>query len=68
VIYAPHRSASIAAWLLRLALAVSFLSAVADRFGLRGAPGDPGVAWGDWPHFLDYVASRGRRGDSYNWH
>jgi hypothetical protein len=21
----------------------------------RGAPGDPGVAWGDWPHFLDDI-------------
>lgn len=31
--------------LLRLALAASFLAAVADRFGLWGAPGAPGLAW-----------------------
>jgi uncharacterized membrane protein YphA (DoxX/SURF4 family) len=41
---------------LRVALAAGFLSAVADRFGLWGAPGNPGVAWGDWSHFLAYTA------------
>ena len=40
---------------LRLALGVTFLSAVADRFGLYGAPGATGVAWGDWPHFVAYA-------------
>ena len=40
---------------LRTALAVGFLSAVADRFGLWGRPGVPGVAWGDWSHFLVYT-------------
>lgn len=49
-------SPQIAAWLLRLALAASVLSAVADPAS-RGAPGEPGVAWGDWPHFLDDVAT-----------
>ena len=43
-------------WLLRLALGTAFLSAVADRFGLWGAPGTAGVAWGDWNTFLAYVA------------
>jgi len=43
-------------WLLRLALAASFLSAVADRSGLWGPPGAPGVAWGAWPVFVAYVA------------
>lgn len=43
-------------WFLRLALAAAFLSAVADRFGLWGPPGAPGVAWGNWSNFLDYVA------------
>jgi hypothetical protein len=38
-----------------VALAASFLSAVADRFGLWGSPGAPGVAWGDWSHFLLYT-------------
>ena len=40
---------------LRLALAAGFLSAVGDRFGLWGAPGAAGVAWGDWAHFLAYT-------------
>ena len=42
---------------LRMALAVSFLSAVADRFGLWGPPGAPGVAWGTWSAFVPYVAT-----------
>ncbi len=41
---------------LRVALAASFLSAVADRFGVWGAPGEPGVAWGAWDPFIEYVA------------
>jgi uncharacterized membrane protein YphA (DoxX/SURF4 family) len=44
-----------AATALRVALAAGFLSAVADRFGLWGMPGTPGVAWGDWSHFLTYT-------------
>jgi hypothetical protein len=43
-------------WLLRIALATGFLSAVADRFGLWGPPGSPGVAWGDLTQFNAYVA------------
>ena len=43
-------------WLLRIALATGFLSAVADRFGLWGPPGRPGVAWGDLTQFNAYVA------------
>jgi uncharacterized membrane protein YphA (DoxX/SURF4 family) len=41
---------------LRLALAASFLSAVADRFGVWGAYGSPNVAWGDFAHFAAYTA------------
>lgn len=41
---------------LRLALGVSFLSAVADRFGLWGHAGAPHVAWGDFSHFIAYTA------------
>ena len=41
----------------RFSLASSFLSAVADRFGLWGAPGTRYAAWGDWPHFLANVAT-----------
>ena len=39
----------------RIVLAAGFLSAVADRFGLWGAPGAPRVAWGTFEHFLAYT-------------
>lgn len=39
----------------RIAVGAAFLSAVADRFGLWGASGKPGVAWGDFAHFTQYV-------------
>jgi len=41
---------------LRLALGISFLSAVADRFGLWGAYGQPNVAWGNYARFVAYTA------------
>src|SRR5215469_16263669 len=41
---------------VRLAVGTSFLSAVGDRFGFWGAFGQPQVAWGDFSHFLAYVA------------
>ena len=41
----------------RVALAVGFLSAVADRFGIWGPPGGAGVAWGDFTSFTDYAAT-----------
>lgn len=44
-----------AALFLRVALAASFLSAVADRFGLWGPAGTPGVAWGGFEAFLAYT-------------
>jgi hypothetical protein len=34
-----------------LVIGVELLGAVADRFGLLGGPGSPGVSWGDWSHF-----------------
>src|SRR5262249_23280037 len=40
---------------LRFAVGLSFLSAVADRFGLWGAFGQPNVAWGNFPRFLEYT-------------
>ena len=49
------RNMAAASWFLRLALALSFLSAVADRFGLWGKPGTPGVAWGEFDAFLVYT-------------
>jgi uncharacterized membrane protein YphA (DoxX/SURF4 family) len=44
---------------LRVTLALAFLSAVADRFGLWGASGkaNPNVAWGTYSAFLDYTRS-----------
>ena len=44
-----------AAAFLRVALAASFLSAVADRFGVWGPAGTPGVAWGGFDPFLAYT-------------
>jgi uncharacterized membrane protein YphA (DoxX/SURF4 family) len=41
---------------LRLALGISFLSAVADRFGMWGSYGQPNVAWGNYARFVDYTA------------
>ena len=45
-----------ACWVVRLALAASFLSAVADRLGLWGAPGAADVVWGSVPKYQEYVA------------
>lgn len=45
-----------ASWIVRIALASAFLSAVADRLGLWGAPGSAGVTWGDVAHYEAYVA------------
>jgi uncharacterized membrane protein YphA (DoxX/SURF4 family) len=50
------RIAGISILFLRIALGASFLSAVADRFGLWGAYGQKNVAWGDFSHFIAYTA------------
>ncbi len=42
--------------LLRLPIAIGFLSAVCDRLGLLGKSGTPGIAWGDFAHFTAYTA------------
>lgn len=47
---------NIAVIFTRYALASAFLSAVADRFGLWGAPGTTNVVWGNYANFLDYTA------------
>jgi hypothetical protein len=44
------RMAHLGSVFLRLALGMSFLSAVADRFGFWGAFGQRNVAWGDFAH------------------
>jgi uncharacterized membrane protein YphA (DoxX/SURF4 family) len=41
----------------RLALGVSFLSAVADRLGLWGPYGAKNVAWGDFARFVNYTGA-----------
>lgn len=41
--------------ILRVILGITMLSAVADRFGLWGVPGSPGVAWGNWENFIAYT-------------
>lgn len=51
-----NRWPSYATIYLRLALGVTFLSAVADRFGIWGRPGAPHVAWGNFHNFLMYAA------------
>ncbi len=42
--------------MLRVPVAIAFLDAVADRLGLLGPHGTPGVAWGDFAHFTAYTA------------
>ena len=41
----------------RFALGASFLSAVADRFGLWGPYGARNVSWGDFGHFVEYTSA-----------
>jgi putative oxidoreductase len=53
---APSFLTGIAPTLLRWVIALTLLSAVADRFGLWGPPGAVNVAWGDWTHFVTYTA------------
>jgi thiosulfate dehydrogenase [quinone] large subunit len=50
-----HRAIAFCTIFLRLAVGVSFLSAVADRFGLWGSFGRANVAWGDFTRFSAYV-------------
>jgi len=50
-----NKAADYSTVFLRLALGFSFLSAVADRFGLWGAYGQPHVAWGDFARFVAYT-------------
>jgi hypothetical protein len=52
-------SARVAWWGARLGgatIGVELVGAVADRFGLLGAPGASGVSWGDWAHFRSEAA------------
>lgn len=51
------RATGYSAVFLRAALGVSFLSAVADRFGWWGAYGQPHVAWGNFHRFTAYTGT-----------
>lgn len=56
VCVAVNASMSVAAgWVSAVLLGASFGLAVADRFGVLGAPGESGVAWGDWDAFVAYT-------------
>src|SRR5258708_32748145 len=41
----------------RFALGASFLSAVADRFGVWGPYGAKNVSWGTFAHFVEYTGA-----------
>ncbi len=51
-----HRFLSYSTVFLRVALGVTFLAAVTDRFGLWGPPGTNNVSWGNFESFLGYTA------------
>jgi uncharacterized membrane protein YphA (DoxX/SURF4 family) len=51
-----ERIFQIARVFLRLSLGITFLIAIGDRFGLLGPHGSKNVSWGDWTHFVQYVA------------
>jgi uncharacterized membrane protein YphA (DoxX/SURF4 family) len=42
---------------LRVALALTFLYSLADRFGWVGPPGATNVSWGNFSHFTTYVGT-----------
>ncbi|MET7991766.1 hypothetical protein ABZU76_12725 [Amycolatopsis sp. NPDC005232] len=50
-----RRAAAVAGWVAAVLLAADFGGAVADRFGLLGAPGESGVTWGSWTAFTAYT-------------
>lgn len=53
----PFLLGRVAPVVLRWALGLTLLSAVADRFGWWGAHGSgANVNWGDWAHFVAYTA------------
>jgi putative oxidoreductase len=51
-----ERVLQIARVFLRLALGITFLFSIGDRFGWLGPYGSKNVSWGDWTHFVQYVA------------
>jgi uncharacterized membrane protein YphA (DoxX/SURF4 family) len=53
--YTPGYIRDLASLALRLALALTFLYSVADRFGLLGPPGAANVSWGTFARFIGFV-------------
>lgn len=53
----PEMRAEAVSLFARFALGASFLSAVADRFGLWGPYGAKNVSWGDFAHFVEYTGA-----------
>jgi len=51
-----QRVLQIARVFVRLALGITFLVSIGDRFGWLGPYGSKNVSWGDWTHFVQYVA------------
>lgn len=43
--------------LLRCALGITFLTPVADRLGILGAPGTGNIEWGNWNNFINYTST-----------
>ena len=52
-----ENAAEIVGLFARFALGASFLSAVADRFGVWGPYGAKNVSWGDFGHFVRYTGN-----------
>jgi uncharacterized membrane protein YphA (DoxX/SURF4 family) len=50
-----ERLGSVGSVFVRFAVGLSLLSAVADRLGWWGAPGQPNVAWGEFDKFVEYT-------------
>jgi hypothetical protein len=55
VLTGTPRISVVLSWVASVGLGCDFLGAVADRFGLLGGPGDPGVWWGSWAAFTANV-------------
>lgn len=51
-----ERILQIARIFMRWALGITFVVSIADRYGLLGPYGTRNVSWGDWNHFVRYVA------------
>ena len=52
-----ERVLQIAKVFVRLALGITFLVSIGDRLSWLGAYGSKNVSWGDWTHFVQYVAA-----------